>query len=132
MTGIKAQNCPRCGAEPVNMYDWLACPKCTDMYAVPAFDETPDDVVVKWNKLGIKRCTVQFNDKVYVDADMLLEWLDKKIEPHVMKCCMKDADGNIIEEYPDYIAHDGQIYGECMRRVERMKKGIRTVDGVES
>lgn len=128
---IVAQNCPRCGAEPRNPSGYfLECPNCPDMYAYPDFNETFEDCIIKWNKLGVKRPIV-FNDKTYIDADVLLDWLNEMIEPFIMRITYKDMDGNIIKQYPDSIHGDGLIFDLMKRKVEQMKAGVKTVDGVE-
>lgn len=129
---IVAQNCPRCGAEPKVMYDvGIGCPYCVDMFAMPKLTGTYEDAIIEWNKLGVRNYAIESEGKIYIEADALIDWLDKMIEKHSMKIIRKDLDGNIIEEFPSYITGRGQNYNDCKRRVEKMVRGLRLKDGVE-
>ena len=129
---IVAQNCPRCGAEPKVMYDvGIGCPYCVDMFAMPKLTETYEDVIIEWNKLGILNCSIAVDGKTYIEADVLIEWLDKRIDANTIKTCLKDENGKVTEWWPDMRTHEGEIYYGCKRRVEKMVRGLRLKDGVE-
>ena len=100
------------------------------MLIIPA-SESYEDAIIEWNKLGIRHYSIESEGKIYIEADTLIDWLDKLIDKNSMKIIHKDMAGNIISEFQSYMTETGESYNNCKRRVEKMVKGIRLKDGVE-